>query len=215
MIKNKIPVEYKFHDPTLSSSINLSISLNTNDINSMYLIHRSFIQQIKNEKQGSANSKTRSEVRGGGKKPWKQKGTGKARAGSIRSPLWKGGGVVFGPKPKSYKSKVNQKEKKIAICSLLVNKKPITIPIQDNVLILNRPKTKLIYNQLQNLSINTNKKILIIINQLDNNLYLATRNIPNIELILANQLNINSLLKAENILITYDSLLTIEERYNV
>nr|YP_009313339.1 Ribosomal protein L4 [Dichotomaria marginata]SCW21593.1 Ribosomal protein L4 [Dichotomaria marginata] len=214
MTINKTFIEYKINSPNLTTPKNLLISLRVNN-NSMYLIHRAFINQITNNRQRSANTKTRSEIRGGGKKPWKQKGTGKARAGSIRSPLWRGGGVIFGPKPKDNRKKINQKEKKIAINSLLVNKKPITLAVDNNVFTIKEPKTKLLSQKLKSLNLDINQKILIITESNNHNLYLATRNLSNVKLFKADQINIACLLKAEKIIITENSLLTIAEVYNV
>nr|UEQ12060.1 ribosomal protein L4 [Kumanoa mahlacensis] len=182
--------------------------------NSVYLIHRATIQQLCTKRQGTANTKTKSEVQGGGRKPWKQKGTGKARAGSIRSPLWKGGGVTFGPKYKLYNYKINAKEKKLAVCTLLHNKASQISIIANNELFLEKPKTQLLLNKIKNLGLDTNQKILIIVKSKDKNLYLSIRNIHTIKLIQANQVNIVALLKAKFILMTLDSLQEIQEVYN-
>ena len=121
-------------DSLQNSSSNVdtqSITLKISDRNAMYIIHRALIQQLQNNKYRKAHTKTRSEVQGGGKKPWKQKGTGKARAGSIRSPLWKGGGVIFGPRTQYYKYKINKKEKQLALRTLLNNKWNNTLIVND------------------------------------------------------------------------------------
>jgi large subunit ribosomal protein L4 len=182
--------------------------------NSMYIIHSALVKQLATKRQGTAHSKTRSEVRGGGRKPWKQKGTGKARAGSIRSPLWKGGGVTFGPRTRNYISKINAKEKKLAIRTLLYNKVPHILVISNEEIFLAKPSTQLLLDKIQNLNLDLNKRILIIVDSKDKTLYLSHRNLQNIEIIQANQINIIALLNAEQILITSTSLKQIEEVYN-
>lgn len=182
--------------------------------NSMYIIHSALVKQLATKRQGTAHSKTRSEVRGGGRKPWKQKGTGKARAGSIRSPLWKGGGVTFGPRTRNYISKINAKEKKLAIRTLLYNKAPHILVISNEEIFLAKPSTQLLLDKIQNLNLDLNKRILIIVDNKDKTLYLSHRNLQNIDIIQANQINIIALLNAEQILITSTSLKKIEEVYN-
>lgn len=181
---------------------------------SVYLIYRILIKQLENKRQGTASCKTRSEVQGGGRKPWKQKGTGKARAGSIRSPLWRGGGVTFGPKYRNYTSKINTKEKKLAIRTLLYNKAPQIQIIPNDELYLDQPKTQLLVSKLENLKLDLKIKILVIVEQKDQNLYLSSRNLQNINLIQANQINSIALLEAKQILITSNSLKIIEKVYN-
>jgi large subunit ribosomal protein L4 len=182
--------------------------------NSMYIIHSTLIKQLATKRQGTAHSKTRSEVRGGGRKPWKQKGTGKARSGSIRSPLWRGGGVTFGPRTRNYISKINTKEKRLAIRTLLWNKVPQTLVISKQEIFLAKPSTQLLLHKIQNLNLDLNKRTLIIVDYKDKALYLSHRNFHNIEIIQANQINIVALLNAEQILITSTSLRKIEEAYN-
>ena len=167
----------------------------------MYSIHRTAIHQLQRQRKGNASSKTRSEVRGGGKKPWKQKGTGRARAGSIRSPLWRGGGVIFGPKSKVHKSKVNKKEKILAICNMLYNRKEFMFSLSSSFLQFNEPSTKCFLEKLKRLKIDPTKKILIIVGIKHLNTYLSTRNLGNVELIAANQLNLLSIIKSNYILI--------------
>nr|UAD88882.1 ribosomal protein L4 [Gracilariopsis chorda] len=194
----------------------ITLQLNKHDDHDMYIIHRALIQQLHNCRQGNANTKTRSEVQGGGKKPWKQKGTGRARAGSIRSPLWKGGGVIFGPRTIKYKKKINKKEKKLALRIMLYNKFKNTVVIEYITDNLQKPSTKFIIKTLKNYNLNVNKQknILIIVRKKTYNLYLSTRNLQNVELIAANHLNIVSLLKADNILMTTDALDVIQNTYN-
>jgi len=142
-------------------------SLNLKNLGNSYLIHKALVIQNKNARQNTVSTKTRSEVRGGGRKPWKQKGTGRARAGSNSSPLWKGGGVTFGPKPKTKKYKINQKERQLALRTIIANKTKNTLVLKnffDNC--INISKTKNFCNLLNsfiNLEENKNKKILLIV----------------------------------------------------
>ena len=213
MVKEQT-VEYPVYKLDVMTNQTQAIKLKISDNNGMYIIHRSLVKQMTDKRQGSAHSKTRSEVRGGGRKPWKQKGTGKARAGSIRSPLWRGGGVIFGPRTRNYSQKMNIRERKIALQTLLFNKQSCTFVIPESELSLNAPQTKLITQKIKNLSLKNSKRILIVVKEKDLNLYLASRNLPNIELIQANQINIVSLLKAESIILTTEGLLQIEDTYN-
>ena len=196
-------IEYKIKSfPKDTKTIQLSVSHS----NAMYSIHRSATKQLHEKRQGNANCKTRSEVRGGGKKPWKQKGTGRARAGSNRSPLWRGGGVIFGPQTKKYSKKINKKEKYLAICNLLYNKKDFTISFNSSAFELEQPKTKLFIKKLKDLNIDLMKKILIIVNKKDLNIQRATKNIKNIEIICIHQLNIIAIIKAKQILIENEAI---------
>lgn len=183
----------------------------------IYLIHKALIQQLNEYRIRNANTKTRTEVKGGGAKPWKQKGTGRARAGSTRSPLWKGGGVIFGPKYKIYKSKINKKEKHLAIKTLIYNKFKKTIVINPILEKLEKPSTKLALQELQNYSNHTYNcyiKTLLIIAEHNPLIYLSVRNLPNLELTTIDNLNILSLIQAEQILITSNALDKIYDRYN-
>nr|YP_011005729.1 50S ribosomal protein L4 [Cymathaere triplicata]WAM62733.1 50S ribosomal protein L4 [Cymathaere triplicata] len=182
----------------------------TNTIN--YVIQRAYLAQRSNERQGTANTLTRAEVKGGGRKPWRQKGTGRARAGSNRSPLWKGGGVSFGPKPKLYSSKINRKEWQLSLRSLLIAKqKDITIIDNFNFL---EYKTSNIIKVLNTFGISLFDNTLIVVPKIEEKLLKSTRNIKTIKLIVANNLNLKQILLAKNLLITKDSLKTIEETYN-
>src|SRR6056297_4060162 len=152
------------------------------------VVHQVVTAQLAKVRSGNASTKTRSEVSGGGRKPWRQKGTGRARHGSIRSPLWVGGGITFGPKPRSYKIKVMKKEKKLALRSILTDKASI-----DSILILDElkfaePKTKQVIDLLKNLDLH-DKKVLIILPDKDKNIYLSARNIPNVKTIISDALN--------------------------
>nr|YP_009393559.1 ribosomal protein L4 [Bostrychia simpliciuscula]ARW62121.1 ribosomal protein L4 [Bostrychia simpliciuscula] len=194
---------------TIFSSVKqVKLKIQDDQSKQVYMIHRGLKQQLTNYRVRKAHTKTRSEVRGGGKKPWKQKGTGKARAGSIRSPLWKGGGVVFGPRKRVYKSKINKKEKKLNIQTVLYNKFKHTIAVDKLLTNLNKPNTKNAIIELVKLGIkiNNEQKVLVIIEKKTKILYLSLRNIPNIEIIEIKNLNLLSLLKTKKILITSNAL---------
>ena len=164
-----------------------------------YLIHRDILRHQASQRQGTVSTKTRSEVRGGGKKPWRQNGTGRARAGSSRSPLWKGGGVIFGPKPKTVSLKLNKKERKLALQTLFCNK-CADIHVLSNSDRMR--KTKDFYQHCQKININLNEKVLFIVCKKTLHFKLATQNLKNVELISASNLNTLSLLKAKKIIIT-------------
>nr|YP_009398512.1 ribosomal protein L4 [Lophocladia kuetzingii]ARW67698.1 ribosomal protein L4 [Lophocladia kuetzingii] len=190
--------------------ININLKISKTQEQQMYLIHKALKQQLKNTRIRNANTKTRGEVRGGGKKPWKQKGTGRARAGSKRSPLWKGGGVIFGPRVKMYNSKINKQEKTLALSTLLYNKFKNTIVTNKLLNHITSPSTKNALLRLEELGINIREKkqILLIVKEKTELINLSFRNIANIKLIEAQNINIISLLKADTILITVDALKT-------
>ena len=178
-----------------------------------YLLHKDLLRHYTSQTQGTVSTKTRSEVRGGGRKPWKQKGTGRARAGSNRSPLWKGGGVIFGPKPKTLSVKLNKKERRLALQTLLYNKKNNLLVIENLESALTEAKTKNFVDICSKCNINLDQKILVIVSEKTVPLKLATQNIANIELILASNLNTLSLLKAKQIILTPLALNDIKEMY--
>ena len=178
-----------------------------------YLLHKDIIRHSSSQTQGTTSTKTRSEVRGGGAKPWRQKGTGRARAGSSRSPLWKGGGVIFGPKPKKVSLKLNKKERRLALQTLLYNKKNNIVLIEDLENGIEKPKTKSFLKICQNCKIDLDQKVLIIVSKKTIPLKLSTQNLKNVELILASNLNTLSLLKAKQIILTPLAINDIKEIY--
>ena len=181
---------------------------------SIGLIHRAYLTQIKNSRKYLASTKTKSEVRGGGKKPWKQKGTGNARAGSSRSPLWKGGGVSFGPKPRTVSKKINKKERRLAILSALYLKKQQFIFVDDNSFKVNEGiKTKTVTKLLSDLGLKNNEKILFILTEPNKQFWLASRNLQNVEVTAANCLNIKQLLSTNHIILSNASLDSINSTY--
>ena len=196
-------------------SLNLTqeIKLNVLEKSGNYLLHRDLLRHYNSQRQGTLSTKTRSEVQGGGRKPWRQKGTGRARAGSNRSPLWKGGGVIFGPKPKTISIKLNKKERRIALQTLLYNKRNNILVLENLENAIADSKTKSFLTICQNCSVNLNQSVLVVVNEKTLPLKLATKNIKNIELILASNLNTFSLLKAKQILLTPLALNTIKEIY--
>jgi large subunit ribosomal protein L4 len=190
-----------------------NFELNIVEQSSNYLIHKDITRQQIAKKQGTVSTKVRSEVSGGGRKPWKQKGTGRARAGSNRSPLWKGGGVIFGPKPRITKIKLNQKERQLALKTLLYNKRNSISVVEDLENIIELPKTNTFCTICKNCGVSLEKKLLIIVSKKTKALKLATRNIKNVELILASNLNTLSVLKTEQILLTPQAISDIKEIY--
>lgn len=190
--------------------IDLPESLFTDDINEI-IVHKVINAQLASRRTGTASTKTRSEVSGGGRKPWRQKGTGRARHGSIRSPLWVGGGITFGPKPRSFNKKVMKKEKKLALKSILTDKVET-----DSILVIeefdfSRPKTKQVVNLLENLALD-NKKILILLpDKSKQNVYLSARNIPDVKTLVIDSLNAYDLLDNDYIVMPEDVLSRLEE----
>jgi large subunit ribosomal protein L4 len=189
------------------------LTVNVLEKSGNYLLHKDLLRHSNSKKQGTVSTKTRSEVRGGGRKPWQQKGTGRARAGSNRSPLWKGGGVIFGPKPKTVSFKLNKKERRLALQTLLYNKKNNIIIIENLEDALTESKTKSFLKICENCNINVNQKLLIVVSKKTPLLKLATQNLKNVELILASNLNTFSLLKAKQIILTPLAINNIKETY--
>jgi len=177
------------------------------------LLHRAVLRQLANKRQGTASTLTRSEVRGGGRKPYKQKGTGRARQGSIRTPLRPGGGIIFGPKPRSYNLNMNRKERRLALRTALMSRTSDIKTVEDFGSSLTTPKTKEIVNGLDRLGIDKNKKILIILDNPSSNIRKSIQNIPNIKLVLADQLNVFDILNANQLLIGNTAIAKIQEVY--
>lgn len=182
--------------------------------NASHIVHRALVRQLANARQGTVSTKTRSEVRGGGRKPWRQKGTGRARAGSIRSPLWRGGGVIFGPKPRDYSVKMNRKERRLALRTALASRAEDMIVVENFAENLPRPKTKELVTALTRWGVEPGTKTLLVVADLVENLELSARNLPNIKLILANGLNIYDIVNADKIVITSDAVNVIQEVYS-
>ncbi len=189
------------------------LQLNVLDKSGNYLLHKDLLRHYSSQRQGTVSTKTRSEVRGGGRKPWQQKGTGRARAGSNRSPLWKGGGVNFGPKPKTISVKLNKKERQLALQTLLYNKKNNILVIENLENALTEIKTKNFVDICTKCGVLLDQKVLVIVSEKTLALKLATQNIANVELILASNLNTLSLLKAKQVILTPLAINDIKEIY--
>ena len=181
--------------------------------NAAHIVHRALVRQINNGRQGNASSKTRAEVRGGGRKPWRQKGTGRARAGSIRSPLWRGGGVIFGPNPRDYSTKMNRKERRLALRTAFQGCADSMIVVQDFASELTQPKTKEMLAAIDRWGVKTDEKILMVFSERSDNVYRSLRNVPNVRMIDATNLNIYDILHAEHLVVTASALEKIQEVY--
>ena len=174
------------------------------------LVHMAVVWQLANKRQGTQKAKTRSEVSGGGRKPWRQKGTGHARQGSTRSPQWTGGGVVFAPVPRDYSFKLNKKEKRAALKSALTSR------VQENKLIVvdelkfDEIKTKNFKQVMDNLKVS---KGLVVINENDKNVVMSAKNMPTVNTTLTSTLNVYDVMKAGTVVLTKDAVKTIEEVY--
>jgi large subunit ribosomal protein L4 len=182
--------------------------------NASHIVHRALIRQTNNARQGTACAKTRAEVRGGGRKPWKQKGTGRARAGSIRSPLWRGGGVIFGPKPKDYNMKMNRKERRLALRTALMSRIEDMIVVADFATDVAQPKTKEFVQAMTRWGVQAESKVLIIVSEVEDNTLLSVRNIAKVKMISASGLNVFDLLNADQIVATAEAIAKIQEVYN-
>ena len=175
-----------------------------------HLVHMAVVSQLANNRQGTQSAKTRSEVSGGGRKPWRQKGTGHARQGSTRSPQWTGGGVVFAPKPRDYSFKLNKKERRIALKSALTSR------VQENKFIvvdsikMDEIKTKTFANALANLKVS---KALVVLNENDEKVVMSAKNIPSIKTALTNTINVYDIMKYDTVVIDKAAVATIEEVY--
>ena len=175
-----------------------------------HLVHMAVVRQLANKRQGTQKAKTRSEVSGGGRKPWRQKGTGHARQGSTRAPQWTGGGVVFAPVPRDYSFKMNKKEKRAALKSALTSR------VQENKLIVidelkfDEIKTKNFKAVMDNLKVN---KAYVVLNENDEKVVKSARNLPNVQTALTNTINVYDVMKGGTVILTKDAVKTIEEVY--
>jgi len=175
------------------------------------VLHNDIIAKLANARQSSASTKTRSEISGGGRKPWRQKGTGNARQGSIRAPQWRGGGVVFGPTPnRNYTKKVNKKEKRLALLSALSYKAIDNELVVVDSIKFETNKTKEMTTLLNKLNL-TNQKVLIVLDELNENICLSSRNLANVKIVLTNELNSLDLVSADRLVITESALNKLEE----
>lgn len=175
-----------------------------------HLVHMAVLQQLANKRQGAQKAKTRSEVRGGGRKPWRQKGTGHARQGSTRSPQWTGGGVVFAPTPRDYSFKLNKKEKRAALKSALTSRVVENKFVVVDELKLDEIKTKKFVEVLKNLNV---EKALVVLNDMDEKVIASAANIPTVKTTQTNELNVFDVLKYDTVVVTKAAVATIEEVY--
>ena len=177
------------------------------------LVHRAVVRQLANARQGTASTLTRAEVAGGGRKPYKQKGTGRARQGSIRTPLRPGGGVVFGPKPRSYTLGMNRKERRLALRTALMSRGADLVVVKGFAEGLTAPKTKEIIAGLGRLGIAEGAKVLLVLNRPSDVVRLSVRNLEKVKLIAADQLNVFDLLHASSLVVSDEALAKIQEVY--
>lgn len=190
-------------------TIELSDSIFAVPVNE-HLVHQAVVAQLANKRQGTQSAKTRSEVRGGGRKPWRQKGTGHARQGSIRAPQWKGGGVVFAPKPRDYSVKMNKKEKRAALKSVLTSKVAENKFIVLDELTLPEIKTKQMKAVLDNLKVT---KALIVTKESDDAVIRSANNLPTVKTAVTNTINVYDILKYDTMVVTKEAVEAIEEVY--
>ncbi len=191
-------------------SIDLKVAKETSSAD---LIHRAVLRQLANKRQGTASTLTRSEVRGGGRKPYKQKGTGRARQGSIRTPLRPGGGVIFGPKPRSYNLDMNRKERRLALRTALMSRIADFKTVEDFGSTLEQPKTSEIINGLSRLGIEKTEKVLVILDNPSDVIKKSINNIEKVKLIAADQLNVFDILNANKLVIGQSAINKIQEVY--
>ena len=175
-----------------------------------HLVHLAVVRQLANKRQGTQKAKTRSEVSGGGRKPWRQKGTGHARQGSTRSPQWTGGGVVFAPVPRDYSFKMNKKEKRAALKSALTSRVVENKFVVVDELKLDEIKTKKFVEVLKNLNV---EKALVVLNDMDEKVIASAANIPTVKTTMTNSINVYDILKYDSLVITKDAVAAIEEVY--
>jgi large subunit ribosomal protein L4 len=190
-------------------SIELNDSIFGVEVNE-HLVHMAVLQQLANNRQGTQKAKTRSEVSGGGRKPWRQKGTGHARQGSTRSPQWTGGGVVFAPVPRDYSFKMNKKEKRAALKSVLTSKVADEKFVVVDELKLDEIKTKKFVEVMKNLNV---EKALVVLDSMNENVIASAANIPTVKTVQTNELNVFDALKYDKVVVTKAAVETIEEVY--
>ena len=192
------------------ASLDLKVAKETTAVD---LMHRAVLRQQAHLRQGTASTLTRSEVRGGGRKPYKQKGTGRARQGSIRTPLRPGGGIIFGPKPRTYNLAMNRKERRLALRTALMSRIEDMTVVKDFGASLETPKTREIIDALSRLGIAADAKVLIVLTTPADMVRRSVRNLEKVKLIAANQLNVFDLLNANSLVVGEDALATIQEVY--
>ena len=195
---------------TGKASIDLKVAKETTAVD---LMHRAVLRQQAHSRQGTASTLTRAEVRGGGRKPYKQKGTGRARQGSIRTPLRPGGGIVFGPKPRTYNLAMNRKERRLALRTALMARLDDVIVVKDFGAALEAPKTREVVDALGRLGVAADAKVLIVLTAPSEVVRRSVRNLEKVKLITADQLNVFDLLHANSLVLGEEALATIQEVY--
>ena len=195
---------------TGKASIDLKVAKETTAVD---LMHRAVLRQQAHSRQGTASTLTRAEVRGGGRKPYKQKGTGRARQGSIRTPLRPGGGIVFGPKPRTYNLAMNRKERRLALRTALMARLDDVIVVKDFGAALEAPKTREVVDALGRLGVAADAKVLIVLTAPSEVVRRSVRNLEKVKLITADQLNVFDLLHANALVLGEEALTTIQEVY--
>ena len=192
------------------ASLDLKVAKETTAVD---LMHRAVLRQQAHSRQGTASTLTRAEVRGGGRKPYKQKGTGRARQGSIRTPLRPGGGIVFGPKPRTYNLAMNRKERRLALRTALMARIDDVIVVKDFGASLEAPKTREVVDALGRLGVAADAKVLIVLSAPSEVVRRSVRNLEKVKLITADQLNVFDLLNANSLVLGEEALATIQEVY--
>lgn len=197
-------------DDSSTASLELKVA---KEETASHVVHRALVRQMNNSRQGTVSTKTRAEVRGGGRKPWRQKGTGRARAGSSRSPLWRGGGVIFGPKPRDFSVKMNRKERQLALRTAFYSRVEDLVVVADFAEQLSRPKTKDLLSAMSRWGVEPESKVLLIVAERNENVYLSSRNIAKLRMISATNLNVFDILAADKIVATEEAIAKIQEVY--
>ena len=195
-----------------SGTANLQLSV-AKESSATDLLHRAVVRQLANARQGTASTLTRAEVAGGGRKPYKQTGTGRARQGSIRTPLRPGGGIVFGPKPRSYELAMNRKERRLALRTALMSRTDDILVVKGFGSGIDTPKTREITAALQRLGIEAGTKVLLVLDGATEAVKLSVRNLEKVKLIAADQLNVFDLLNAGKLVVSEEALAKIQEVY--
>ena len=175
------------------------------------VLHQVVVAYHANKRRGTASTKTKGEVRGSGKKPWRQKGTGRARVGSVRNPVWRGGGIVFGPKPRDYSQKITKKTKKVALCASLKDRFQSNSVVIIDEINIDTPKTKVFVDLLKKLNL-SGEKVLFLVKDVEQNVKLASRNIARLDLKKADEVNAWDVLLHDKLVITKDALDELNER---
>lgn len=197
-------------DDSSTASLELKVA---KEETASHVVHRALVRQMNNSRQGTVSTKTRAEVRGGGRKPWRQKGTGRARAGSSRSPLWRGGGVIFGPKPRDFSVKMNRKERQLALRTAFYSRVEDLVVVADFAEQLSRPKTKDLLSAMSRWGVEPESKVLLIVAERNENVYLSSRNIAKLRMISATNLNVFDILAADKIVATEEAIAKVQEVY--